>query len=149
MPLSINEVKKLLRAKEYKLTPQRQIIMQVFLDTGDKHLSAEDVYQIVKRKHPEIGLATVYRTLDLLSDLEVLRKMDFGDGRSRFELNTAGTHQHHHLICLECGAVEGFNDDLLDSLEQVIGEKSKFKIVDHQLKFYGYCQACQKREAHD
>lgn len=148
MTLNINEVKTILRAKEYKLTPQRQIIMQVFLDIGDKHLSAEDVYNIVKKQHPDIGLATVYRTLDLLSELEVLTKMDFGDGRSRYELNEGDMHQHHHLICLGCGTVKEFEDDLLDALEEAIAAKSKFNIVDHQLKFYGYCRNCQKSEQH-
>lgn len=149
MTININDVKNILRAKEYKLTPQRQIIMQAFLDIGDSHLSAEDVYNIVKKHHPDIGLATVYRTLDLLSDLEVLTKMDFGDGRSRYELNAGDTHQHHHLICLGCGIVTEFEDDLLDSLEAAIAEKSKFQIVDHQLKFYGYCSDCQKSERND
>lgn len=148
MTLNINHVKSILRAKEYKLTPQRQIIMQAFLDIDDKHLSAEDVYNIVKKQHPDIGLATVYRTLDLLSELEVLTKMDFGDGRSRYELNEGDVHQHHHLICLGCGTVKEFEDDLLDALEEIIAVKSKFNIVDHQLKFYGYCRACQKSEQH-
>lgn len=148
MTMNINDVKSILRAKEYKLTPQRQIIMQAFLDIGDKHLSAEDVYNIVKRQHPDIGLATVYRTLDLLSELEVLTKMDFGDGRSRYEINEGETHQHHHLICLGCGAVKEFADDLLDALEEAVAAKSQFAIVDHQLKFYGYCHDCRKRNQH-
>jgi Fur family ferric uptake transcriptional regulator len=149
MNITIEEVKERLRAKEYKLTPQRQIILETFLNVGDKHLSAEDVYNIVKKQHPDIGLATVYRTLELLSELEVLIRMDFGDGRSRYELNEGDTHQHHHLICLQCGAVKEFEDDLLETLEEVIARKSKFKIMDHQLKFYGYCTECQQRAKHD
>lgn len=145
MSLTIEDVKALLRAKEYKLTPQRQLIMQVFLEVVDKHLSAEDVYNIVKKTDPDIGLATVYRTLDLLADLGVLNKMDFGDGRARYEINQGDTHQHHHLLCLSCGSVKEFEDDLLEKLEEVIAKKSKFQIVDHQLKFYGYCSDCQHK----
>lgn len=149
MSITLEDIKDILRGKEYKLTPQRQIIMQAFLEVGEMHLSAEDVYNIVKQQHSDIGLATVYRTLDLLADLEVLSKMDFGDGRSRYELNKADAHQHHHLLCLRCGSVIEFEDDLLDELETVIAKKSKFQIVDHQLKFYGYCSACQQQGSNE
>jgi len=133
-----------LAEKDYKVTPQRKIILKAFLDNVDSHLSAEDVYGIVKVQHPEIGLATVYRTLELLADLGILQKMNFGDGRSRFEFSeTDDHHHHHHLICINCGQVTEFEDDLLESLETMIGRKSGFKIIDHQLKFYGFCQKCQ------
>ena len=76
--------------------------------------------------------------------LEVLQKMDFGDGRSRYEINETSTpHHHHHLICLGCGKVKEFEDDLLETLETTIASKSNFMIVDHQVKFYGYCQECK------
>ena len=146
MGITIEDVREKLRGKDYKLTTQRQIIIQAFLEVSDKHLSAEDVYNIVKQQHSDIGLATVYRTLDLLADLEVLNRMDFGDGRSRYELNQGDSHQHHHLLCLGCRSVMEFEDDLLDALEEVIAKKSKFQIVDHQLKFYGYCCECQKQK---
>ncbi|MEN6412592.1 MAG: Fur family transcriptional regulator [Veillonellales bacterium] len=145
MKINMDDLKKKFHERQYKLTPQRQIILQVFLDHHDEHLCAEDVHMIVHRQSSEIGLATVYRTLEVLSDLDVLRKMDFGDGRSRYEINEADTpHQHHHLICLSCGKVKEFEDDLLETLETVISRNSNFKIVDHQVKFYGYCQECQK-----
>lgn len=135
-----------LREKQYKLTPQRQIVLQVFIDRRDEHLSAEDVYTILRSQSSDIGLATVYRTLELLSDLEVLQKLDFGDGRSRYEINETSTpHHHHHLICLACGKVLGFPDDLLENLEATISSNSNFLIVDHQVKFYGYCRNCRSR----
>ncbi len=132
--------------KSYKFTPQRQLIMGVFAKNNDRHLSAEEIYGIVKQETADIGLATVYRTLELLSELNVLQKMDFGDGRSRYEISEANaSHHHHHLICLSCNKVKEFEDDLLDTLEEAIARKSKFTIVDHQLKFYGYCSECQKK----
>jgi len=136
--------------KRYKLTPQRQTILQAFIDNPSRHLSAEDVYDILRQQSSEIGLATVYRTLELLSELEVLHKINFGDGRSRYEINEANNvHHHHHLICLECGKVREFADDLLESLEALIARTSKFKIVDHQVKFFGYCQECQEKREQD
>lgn len=148
MNINMSDLREKFREKQYKLTPQRQTILQAFTEHPEQHLSAEDVYGIVRQKSPDIGLATVYRTLELLSDLEVLQKMDFGDGRSRYEINESNTpHHHHHLICLSCNKVKEFEDDLLETLETAIARKSNFLIMDHQLKFYGYCQECQnKRE---
>jgi len=138
------EICEKLQEKSYKVTPQRQIILKVLLENIQKHLSAEDVYEIVKKKHPEIGMATVYRTLDLLVELGILQKMNFGDGKTRFELNDENVHHHHHLICLSCGKVLEFELDLLDDLEERIAKKTDFDIVDHKLKFYGYCSDCRK-----
>ena len=132
----------LLRNHSYKVTPQRQTILQTFLGHADSHLSAEEVYMLVKHQNPEIGLATVYRTLDLLAEIGVLLKNDFGDGRSRYEFSRKDEHHHHHLICLSCGNVSEFDDDLLESLEAVIIKRNQFKIMDHDLKFYGYCKLC-------
>ncbi|WP_206810612.1 Fur family transcriptional regulator [Paradesulfitobacterium ferrireducens] len=132
-----------LRNHSYKLTPQRQTILHTFLQHADEHLSAEDVYMLVKHQYPEIGLATVYRTLDILADIGVLQKNDFGDGRSRYEFTRKDEHHHHHLICLRCGNVSEFDDDLLESLEAIISKKTGFDVHDHDLKFYGYCQNCQ------
>lgn len=141
------EIKTRLKAKDYKITPQRKVIINTFAQNLAKHLSAEDVYQIVKHSHPEIGLATIYRTLDLLAELQILKKINFGDGRSRYEFCEDEDHHHHHLICLECDQVTEFEDDLLESLETIIKKRNGFKIVDHQLKFYGYCKECQNKNS--
>ena len=148
MNINMGDLRQKFRERQYKMTPQRQIILRTFIDNQEQHLSAEDVYQIVRQQSPDLGLATVYRTLELLSDLGVLQKIDFGDGRSRYEINATDTpHHHHHLICLGCGKVKECEDDLLETLENAIARKSNFQIVDHHLKFYGYCQECQpKRE---
>ncbi|MBP2663493.1 MAG: fur [Firmicutes bacterium] len=145
MNVDLSNLRQKFRERDYKLTPQRQIILQVFINNRDKHLSAEDVHNIVRQQSNDIGLATVYRTLELFSELEILQKINFGDGRSRYEINeTSSPHHHHHLICLTCGRVIEFADDLLEDLETIIAKNSNFTIVDHQVKFYGYCQECQK-----
>lgn len=146
MSITMADLRQKFRDRQYKLTSQRQTILQAFLDHPDRHLSAEDVYTIVRKQAPEIGLATVYRTLELFSELDIVQRLDFGDGRQRYEINETSTpHHHHHLICLSCGKVREFGDDLLETLETAIAKRSKFAIVDHQLKFYGYCQECQRR----
>jgi len=135
-----------LRNHSYKLTPQRQTILRTFLENVNRHLSAEDVYMLVKHEYPDLGLATVYRTLDILAELGVLQKNDFGDGRLRYEFTRRDEHHHHHLICLRCGSVSEFDDDLLESLETMIAKKNLFQVIDHDLKFYGYCETCQGRK---
>ncbi len=134
-----------IREHKYKFTNQRQIILQAFLDSSEKHLSAEDIYAAVKDREPELGLATVYRSLELFTTLELLKKLDFGDGRSRYELNDRlPEHSHHHLLCLSCGKVEDFTCDGLAAMQKKIAVKKGFRVVDSQLKIYGYCEACRK-----
>jgi len=145
VPNAFEEICGKLKDKEYKLTPQRRIILKVIMEKDKRHLSAEEIYSIVKESFPDIGLATVYRTLDLLAELGILQKMDFGDGKARFELNDEDVHHHHHLICLSCGKVEEFDLDLLESLEESISKKTNFDIINHRLKFYGYCSECKDK----
>lgn len=142
----MNTLKKKIRENKYKFTNQRQIILQAFLDSRENHMSAEDVYEIVRVDNPDIGLATVYRSLELFTQLELLKKLDFGDGRSRYELNDRNiNHSHHHLICLGCGKVTEFSYDFLNDIRDKIKKESGFDIVDYQLKFYGYCKDCAKK----
>ncbi|MBE8955348.1 MAG: transcriptional repressor [Quinella sp. 2Q5] len=131
----------------YKMTPQRKEILKIFVEHSDRHhMSAEDVYNILRDKDSEIGLATVYRALDLLSKLGILVQVDFGDGCARYELNTADPkiHHHHHLICLKCRKVIEFEEDLLDELEGLIDEEFGFQTINHEVKFFGYCQDCRR-----
>ena len=145
-PNLMNTLKERIKERKYKLTRQRKIVLQAFLDSTENHMSAEDVFALVKDGNPDIGLATVYRSLELFTTLELLKKLDFGDGRSRYELNDENlNHTHHHLICLGCGKIVEFSYDFLDDVKMKIEEKEKFQIVDSQLKFYGYCSECQKK----
>ena len=127
------------------MTTQRRTVLNVFIDHPGEHLSAEDVYGILRGQSVDIGLATVYRSLELLAELEILQRVEFGDGCGRYEIGTMtpDEHQHHHMICLKCGKVTEFPDDLLDELEHNIAEKTGFRISDHQVKFFGYCKECK------
>ena len=144
---TIEELRIRLQGKGYKMTEQRREILQIFLDQpSPHHLSAEDVHSILRSKESEIGLATVYRSLELLGSLGILLKIEFGDGCSRYELNTTNPnlHRHHHLICVKCQKVIEFDEDKLDELEAEIAKKSGFSILNHEVKFFGYCRECQK-----
>ncbi|KEK26027.1 ferric iron uptake transcriptional regulator [Bacillus gaemokensis] len=143
----IERIKKQLHAASYKLTPQREATVRVLLENEEDHLSAEDVYLLVKEKSPEIGLATVYRTLELLSELKVVDKINFGDGVSRYDLRQEGAQRfHHHLICTKCGAVQEIQEDLLGEVERKVERDWNFKVKDHRLTFHGICKNCQENE---
>lgn len=133
-----------LKENQYKLTPQRRAILDVLLTEQSKHLSTEEIYELIKEKNPNIGLATVYRTLQLFTDYDIIKKMDFGDGCYRYELSEEQKHQHHHLICIKCGKILEFDNDFLDELEKKIEKNNDFKIVDHIVKFLGYCSKCRE-----
>lgn len=145
MDINIDDIKEKLKEEGYKLTTQRRAILDSIVNNRGNHLSSEEIYDIVKLKYPEIGLATVYRTLQLLEQINVISKVNFDDGCSRYELNTnSKDHHHHHLICLGCGKVIEVKLDLLENLEHEIEKEGKFKIVDHNVKFFGYCSECKK-----
>jgi Fur family transcriptional regulator, ferric uptake regulator len=140
----IERIQKQLHSQSYKLTPQREATVRVLLEHEEDHLSAEDVYLLVKEKSPEIGLATVYRTLELLTELKVVDKINFGDGVSRYDLRKEGAdHFHHHLVCVECGTVDEIQEDLLGDVEKIVEDQYNFKIKDHRLTFHGICHRCQ------
>ncbi len=143
----VERIKKQLHSASYKLTPQREATVRVLLENEEDHLSAEDVYLLVKEKSPEIGLATVYRTLELLTELKIVDKINFGDGVSRYDLRKEGAaHFHHHLVCIECGAVSEILEDLLKDVEQKVEQDWNFEIKYHRLIFHGICENCKENE---
>lgn len=145
MTIDIQRYKDILRDNEYKVTQQRKIILEAMAQNNDKHLSCDEIFSIITKDNPEIGIATVYRTLLLFEKLDIVYKVNFDDGYSRYELDLGtGDHQHHHLICLKCGKVIEVELDLLESLESEIQKELDFNIVDHNLKFYGYCSDCKE-----
>jgi Fur family transcriptional regulator, ferric uptake regulator len=147
MESRIERIKQQLHSASYKLTPQREATVRVLLEHEEEHLSAEDVYLLVKEKSPEIGLATVYRTLELLTELKIVDKINFGDGVSRYDLRQEGAaHFHHHLVCMECGSVDEIQEDLLEDVEEIVEKQWNFKIKDHRLTFHGICHRCQDKE---
>lgn len=139
----MDSIKNKFKKEGYKLTTQRRAVLDVIIENQEKHLSPEEIYDIVKIRYPEIGIATVYRTLQLLEKLNIIYRLNFDDGYNRYELNL-DSENHHHLICLKCGDIMEVKLDLLENLENEIEDENGFKIVDHNVKFFGYCIDCQK-----
>jgi Fur family ferric uptake transcriptional regulator len=145
--LALQKTKKQLHDSGFKLTPQREATVLVLLENEKDHLSAEEIYFLVKKKSPEIGLATVYRTLEILTELQIVNKISFDDGLARYDLRKEGAeHFHHHLLCLECGNIEEIEEDLLGEVERVVESRYHFLVKDHRLTFHGICQSCQEKK---
>lgn len=143
-----DQLRERLKQKGYKLTPQRRSILDSVVENIGKHLSTEEIYDIVKVGCPEIGLATVYRTLFLLSEMGILSKLSLDDGCTRYELNLhEEEHQHHHLICTVCGDVIEVVVDLLETLEDEIERNYEFKISNHKVQFFGQCKKCRSTQS--
>ena len=144
-------LKEKLKENGLKVTSQRLKVLSVLEKNSGVHMTAEDVYELVSEECPEIGLATVYRTLQLLWEIQLVDKISLDDGCLRYEIGHLikgdAKHNHHHLICRVCGKVIPFADDLLDDLENHIEEATGFHVLDHELKFYGLCRECRGKKA--
>lgn len=116
-----------------KMTEQRRVILKV-LTASEDHPSVETVYQRVKDVDSSISIATVYRTLHLLDEMNMVQRHDFNESYSRFEVNL---EHHHHLIDLESGDVVEFQNEELERLKQRIAAELGYELVDHRLELYG------------
>lgn len=137
-----------MREKGLKVTSQRLMVLNILSAHGDEHLTVEEIYDLAKEESPEIGLATIYRTVQVLLELHVIEKVTFDDGFARYELNgeeTGSGHRHHHAICTQCGKVYSLETDLLDTLEKQVFESLGFEVTDHEVKLYGLCSACRRK----
>ncbi len=130
-------------------TAPRQAILDLLSQT-EKHLSAKDLYTTLHKKYPGLGLTTVYRTLDLLVRMGLLNKLSFGTGESRYEFRSGKDEaHHHHLICIQCGRIIDYTDfvdeelELVKKTEDSLAKKHGFKIMDHNIEFYGLCPECR------
>ena len=135
--IDIEALKESLKQKGYKLTPQRRSILDIIIEKEGMHLTVEEIYDEVKKVCPEIGLATVYRTVLLFEELNVIYKLDLNDGCSRYELvHEDEEHRHHHLICNKCKKVIEVQDDLLEELEERIRNTYGFDILESQCEIF-------------
>jgi Fur family ferric uptake transcriptional regulator len=139
---AIEELKKIVKQKGLKYTEQREIVLDILINaTG--HLSAEEVYNKVKLEHREsnIGIATVYRALSFLEEVNLIASVTFGTDGKKYE-NNSKSH-HDHLICTECSKIIEFVDDEIEKRQDRIAKKNKFKITSHSMQLYGICEDCQ------
>lgn len=133
-------LKRYLEAHHLKLTRQRQLILKVFL--GKDHITAEDLYREIGRRGERAGLATVYRTLNLLCDCGLAQQRHFSESRTLYD-NVSNKDHHDHLICTKCGSIVEFENPAIERLQELVARKNKFTIYRHKLELYGLCKRCR------
>ncbi|NPV93078.1 MAG: transcriptional repressor [Firmicutes bacterium] len=122
-----------------RTTRQRQAILEAFTD-DQVHLSAEEVFLLVRASQPAISLGTVYRNLDLLTRQGALQQFVMADGTRKYE---RASEHHHHLVCIGCGQAENIPECPLDQRIRGYTRESRFQVVRHSFEVYGYCVGCQ------
>lgn len=131
------------KTKGLRRTDQREKVLKIFLTT-EKHVSADELFKIIKKRYPEIGYTTVYRTMKLLSESNLCEKTDFGDGIVRFE-HKFGHEHHDHLICIKCGRfIEVMNPEI-ERMQDTMVKKYGFKPTAHKLDIFGVCKKCSAK----
>ena len=124
----------------YKLTKQRIAVMKV-IASNNEHLNPDEVYEMAKAYCPRIGLTTVYRTLEILDRLGIIRRVHMDDGCHGYAPVSEG--HHHHLVCTMCGRVVEFEGGDLSNLLEEVTCRTGFEIKEHWLEFFGICPLCQ------
>ena len=140
----LENFKKLLRVNRLKYTKQRELILEIIYDNSG-HFTPEDIYNLIKKSYPDIklGIATVYRTLTLLEEANLVSSISFGAQGKKYEFGL-GSH-HDHLVCLECGDISEFYDETMERLQEKIAKKFNFKMTTHIMKIMGICSTCQAK----
>lgn len=131
-----------LRKAGLKVTLPRMKILDILEHTSSRHQSAEDVYKALLDTGEDIGLATVYRVLTQFEAAGLVKRHHFEGGHSVFELNE-GSH-HDHIVCVKCGQVDEFIDDLIEKRQKAIAADLGYDLTDHCLYMYGICRKCQE-----
>lgn len=132
-----------LNARGYRLTPQRQKILDIFcaLPQG-RHLSAEELHQALTQGGETIGLSTVYRTIHLMVYMGILRELELAEGHKHYELNRPLREHHHHLVCVYCNQTIEFSEAQVDQVGEKQAHGAGYYILDCQLTLYGICPNC-------
>jgi len=139
-------LRQVLAENGFRMTSQREAVLRTVEACEGEHLTVEEIYGRTRLKAPDIGIATVYRTLQLLTDIGFLTRDYLGDNTVRYEISHAEEHHaHHHLVCLSCGAIIEAKDDLMNTIEEVLQKQYGFEIVDHRIQFLGHCAGCRSR----
>lgn len=135
------EIKKIIREMHLKVTHQRQAILEV-LAVGRHHFTAQEIFDLVNKRFPEIGFATVYRFLKKLTEYKFVSEVRMGGLPARYEL--APSHHHDHMSCIECGKIVEFENYAIENLQEKVAMELGFELTGHVLELYGRCPNCRK-----
>jgi Fur family ferric uptake transcriptional regulator len=143
-----DHLSELLREHNLRITPQRKAILQILNDCRGHHLETENIYELlaVRGDKPQrVGLATVYRTMELFEKIGLVSKLSMENSPARYELIIHDDLRHHHLICLKCGQVQEIDDSFTEDFKVLVLNNKEFQVADKPMKIYGYCSRCRKQ----
>ncbi len=143
--MELTEVFRRLEDGSKRLTPQREQIIRIFAERPGEQLSAEEVRALIRERYGDVGLATVYRTLELLTDLTILERNSIGDGRAHYLFPVQSKREAPVMICVRCGTTVPVRKNVRAALEAWLDEHLDFDLVDYEMKLYGTCPPCQGR----
>jgi len=141
----LNQAYRLLKDCNLRITPQRKAILQILDDFGGHHLEIESIYEfLVTKGNRRIGLATVYRTMELFEKIGLVSRLSMEKSPAQYELVIYDKPKHHHLVCLKCGQVQEIDDRITEEFKNRIIKEKKFEVADKPMKIYGYCDRCRE-----
>ena len=142
--MEINDIKKIFENNNQKFTKQREIIFNVLKERSPKHVTPEELFSIVHEEYKQIGIATIYRTLNIFEELGIVNKQEFTDNAYTYELIDSKSNIHDHIICTKCGKI--IEDECIDSseLSDFLKKMYDFDLNYYSLRIYGTCSECQK-----
>jgi Fur family ferric uptake transcriptional regulator len=137
-----------LRNEGFRITSQRETVIRIFQENKEEHLSAEDVFALLCKRNEIISLATTYRTLRMLVEMNVLRELDFAETHKHYELVDENATPHHHIICLDCNHTIEFEDEEINKLGLEIAKKYNVNVVDMQFQIFAKCPTIEHKHEH-
>jgi Fur family transcriptional regulator, ferric uptake regulator len=146
-PYSIHALKASLHQRGFRLTAQRQTILNIFQTlTQGEHLNAEELHLILQQQGEQISLSTVYRTLHLMTQMGLLRELEFAEEHKHYELNSPASNHHHHLVCVQCNHTLEFKDDLIQQMGAKQTDAHGYHLLDCQLTLHVICPEAFNRD---
>ena len=141
----LERFKRVLRDNGLKYTKQREVLLQTLYNNSE-HFTPEQLYLYIKERHPglNVGIATVYRSLNLLEESGMATSISFGAQGKKFEL--ANKPHHDHMICRQCGVIVEFEDQIIEKRQLAIAKEHGFKLTGHIMQLYGVCSECNKQK---
>ncbi|WP_096014662.1 Fur family transcriptional regulator [Campylobacter lanienae] len=141
----LERFKRVLRDNGLKYTKQREVLLQTLYNNSE-HFTPEQLYLYIKERHPglNVGIATVYRSLNLLEESGMVTSISFGAQGKKFEL--ANKPHHDHIICRQCGVIVEFEDQVIEKRQLTIAKDNGFKLTGHIMQLYGVCSDCNKQK---
>jgi len=141
----LDNFKEILKDNSLKYTKQRELIIETMFNNRE-HYTPEDIYMLIKKKNPNIniGIATVYRTLGILEESNLVSSISFGADGKKYELMSL--EHHDHLVCRECGKIIEFHNEIIEAQQELVAKKFNFKMTSHIMQLVGICQECQNKE---